>query len=48
MDVEGDDHFAYKLEELRESDALLLGRVTYESFAGACPSGTTRPASRPR
>ncbi len=36
-DVEGDDHFAYKLEELRESEALLLGRVTYESFAGAWP-----------
>ena len=37
MDVAGDDHFAYKLEELMESDALLLGRVTYESFAGAWP-----------
>jgi dihydrofolate reductase len=37
MDVEGDDHFAYKLEELMESDVLLLGRVTYESFAGAWP-----------
>ena len=36
-DVEGDDHFAYKLEELMESHALLLGRVTYESFAGAWP-----------
>jgi dihydrofolate reductase len=37
LDVEGDDHFAYKLEELMESDVLLLGRVTYESFAGAWP-----------
>jgi dihydrofolate reductase len=36
-DVEGQDHFAYKLEELMESDVLLLGRVTYESFAGAWP-----------
>jgi dihydrofolate reductase len=36
-DVEGEDHFAYKLEELMESDVLLLGRVTYESFAGAWP-----------
>jgi len=37
MDVAGEDHFAYKLEELLESEALLLGRVTYESFAGAWP-----------
>ena len=37
-DVAGDDHFAYKLEELLESEVLLLGRVTYESFAGAWPS----------
>ncbi|PWU23263.1 MAG: pyrimidine reductase [Candidatus Rokuibacteriota bacterium] len=32
---EGDQ---FKLEETRESDALLLGRVTYEGFAAAWPS----------
>jgi dihydrofolate reductase len=34
----GDDGNQYKLQEALESDALLLGRVTYESFAGAWPS----------
>jgi len=34
----GDDGGAFKLEETRASDALLLGRVTYEGFAEAWPS----------
>jgi dihydrofolate reductase len=34
----GDDGGAFKLEEARASDALLLGRVTYEGFAEAWPS----------
>ncbi|WP_227357135.1 dihydrofolate reductase family protein [Haladaptatus salinisoli] len=34
---EGDE---FKLEEVLESDALLLGRVTYEGFAAAWPSMT--------
>ena len=34
---EGD---AFKLEETLETDALLLGRVTYEGFAEAWPSRT--------
>ena len=34
----GDDGGAFKLEETMGSDALLLGRVTYEGFAEAWPS----------
>jgi dihydrofolate reductase len=34
----GDEGDAFKLEETMESDALLLGRVTYEGFANAWPS----------
>jgi dihydrofolate reductase len=29
--------YAYKLEELQQHDALLLGRLTYEGFAAAWP-----------
>jgi dihydrofolate reductase len=34
----GDDGAQFKLEETRGSEALLLGRVTYEGFAAAWPS----------
>jgi dihydrofolate reductase len=34
----GDDGEKFKLDEALESEALLLGRVTYENFAGAWPS----------
>src|SRR5687768_12676798 len=34
----GEDGNQFKLDETLESEALLLGRVTYESFAGAWPS----------
>jgi len=34
----GDDEGTYKLEELRQADALLLGRVTYDGFAAAWPA----------
>jgi dihydrofolate reductase len=34
----GEDGDEFKLKETLESDALLIGRLTYESFAGAWPS----------
>ena len=34
----GEEGPQFKLDETRESDALLLGRVTYEGFAEAWPS----------
>jgi dihydrofolate reductase len=33
----GEDGNQFKLEETLETEALLLGRITYESFAGAWP-----------
>jgi dihydrofolate reductase len=34
----GDDGNDFKLRETLETEALLLGRITYESFAGAWPT----------
>src|SRR5687767_6709974 len=34
----GDEGDKFKLDETRQSEALLLGRVTYEGFAEAWPS----------
>ncbi|CAN7178353.1 dihydrofolate reductase family protein [Rhizobium sp. LjRoot254] len=36
----GDDEFQLKIDEAREASALLLGRVTYESFCGGFAQGT--------
>lgn len=35
--IYGEDHYAYKMEELEEAGSLLLGRKTYEGFAVAWP-----------
>jgi dihydrofolate reductase len=39
----GDDGNQFKLDEVLEADAHLLGRVTYESFAGAWPERENAP-----
>src|SRR5918996_3815468 len=35
FDFMGDEQLQYKLDEVLEAESLLIGRVTYESFAGA-------------
>jgi dihydrofolate reductase len=37
FDFMSEEQLQYKLQETLEADSLLLGRVTYESFAGAWP-----------
>jgi dihydrofolate reductase len=37
FDFIGDEQLRYKLDEVLEAESLLIGRVTYESFAGAWP-----------
>src|SRR5215213_10741455 len=37
FDFMGPQQESYKLDEVMEAEALLLGRVTYEGFAGAWP-----------
>ena len=40
FDFIGDEQMEFKLRETLEADAQLIGRVTYESFAGAWPERT--------
>ena len=40
FDYMGEEQMAFKLQEVLEADAHLIGRVTYESFAGAWPERT--------
>lgn len=35
--IYGDDHYAYKQQEIDEAESLLLGRITYEGFSAAWP-----------
>ncbi|MDQ2939470.1 MAG: dihydrofolate reductase family protein [Actinomycetota bacterium] len=37
MDFMGPEQQQYKLDEVREAESLLLGRVTYEGFSAAWP-----------
>ena len=37
IDYEGEEQMAYKFKEVVDAETLLVGRVTYESFAGAWP-----------
>ena len=37
IDFLGEEQLRYKLNETLEAESLLIGRVTYESFAGAWP-----------
>ena len=42
----GDEEGKYKSDEVFEAESLLLGRVTYESFAGAWPTYEGEMADR--
>jgi dihydrofolate reductase len=37
-DHQGPEQEQYKLDDVLEAETLLIGRVTYESFAGAWPT----------
>ena len=45
-DYQGPEQIAYKFQEVLHAELLLVGRVTYESFAGAWPTYTGEFADR--
>jgi dihydrofolate reductase len=45
-EIQTAEQVAYKFEEVQEAGSLLLGRVTYESFAGAWPNYSGEFADR--
>ena len=46
FDYIGEEQMAFKLQEVLEADAQLIGRITYESFAGAWPSARASSPTR--
>jgi dihydrofolate reductase len=46
IDYEAAEQIKYKFEEVLAAEILLIGRVTYESFAGAWPNYTGKFADR--
>jgi dihydrofolate reductase len=46
IDYEAAEQIKYKFEEVLAAEILLIGRVTYESFAGAWPNYTGEFADR--
>ena len=46
FDFIGDEQMKYKFDEILEADVHLIGRVTYESFAGAWPERTGQFADK--
>jgi dihydrofolate reductase len=46
VDYQGPEQIDYKFREVLEAEVLLVGRATYESFAGAWPTYTGEFADR--
>jgi dihydrofolate reductase len=46
MEAPGEEQLAFKQQEVLDADLQLIGRVTYESFAGAWPQRAGEFADR--